>query len=183
MSRPITLHMWLAHGLPCLISGTASWEGLCGYVCLPSTHPWTAARDVTDVAAMERPDVHGGITYWGPLRRTGTMAIGFDTMHRGDDDALEERDDAGAALPSMPDGHAHPLRRWDGARVRAETERLAAQAAAAGPVALTPADLVALLTQRDRAVRLFAQTALVAQDGRTTDPVTPPPAAAAARRR
>jgi hypothetical protein len=50
---------------------------LCGYLRVPSYHPWVIARDFNDV------DVHGGVTY-EKEQENGDAIIGFDCAHAWD---------------------------------------------------------------------------------------------------
>lgn len=75
-------------GYACAIRRTSSLV-LCGYVCIPSSHPW-ADQDRCEREA----EVHGGITWHDPelpeypgqaLENTpGVIWIGFDCSHYGD---------------------------------------------------------------------------------------------------
>ena len=75
-------------GYACAIRRTCSLH-LCGYVCIPSSHPW-ADRDRCEREA----EVHGGITWHDQrppeypgqaLENTpGVIWIGFDCSHYGD---------------------------------------------------------------------------------------------------
>ena len=49
---------WEAHGFLCAISRGSLC--LCGYVCIPDSHPW-AGRDLEDFAPLV--SVHGGLTW------------------------------------------------------------------------------------------------------------------------
>lgn len=50
-----------ATGLPCLIVRSPSGGHLCGYVGVPSSHPWHGKE--YDNYDLIRPDVHGGLTF------------------------------------------------------------------------------------------------------------------------
>lgn len=119
-------------GFACLLrrGGGGAW---CGYVALPAAHPW-ATREEYDVPAA----VHGGITYGptpcsehvchvpAPGESDDVRWIGFDCSHAGD---LRPADNAYVAhLYNSMFGRGHDEYR-DVAYVRAETERLAEQAA------------------------------------------------------
>ena len=105
-------------GYACAIRRTSSLN-LCGYVCLPSSHPWA------DPDRCEREaKVHGGITWHGSeppeyppaLENTpGVIWIGFDCSHYGD---LSPAD----AFPPREEVY----RTW--AYVKGEVEDLAEQA-------------------------------------------------------
>jgi hypothetical protein len=125
-------------GYPCILHRNkhGSW---CGYVGVPADHPWFG-KGYDDVDA----EVHGGLTYAEPCQgdvcHPGNEPrhwLGFDCTH-----AFDKAPEMDAALASykLPDGGSEPCKEWFGEPVtykdldyvKAETERLAEQAAAAG---------------------------------------------------
>lgn len=88
----------------------------CGYVALPAGHPWA---DLAEPPA----DVHGGITFSGPV--DGGYLIGFDCAHLGD---LVPGVLAYMTTPGFP-GETYK----DLTFVRTECQRLAFQVAEACP--------------------------------------------------
>lgn len=146
------LRVWHAYGLPCGLA--AGFTGVNGYVWLPEGHPWRAldlqSGDDDDAHGVPLPEVHGGVTF-GP-HVTGW--IGFDTGHafdvwtRQEQDALWEvvpervreswaymrsvEDREGLRMPGSPGASGRPEwdTYWTVDLVVAETEELAAQAAA-----------------------------------------------------
>lgn len=126
-----------ATGLPCLIVRNR-YGALCGYVGVPSGHPWHG-RGYDDVTA----DVHGGLTFAGPCspeedETSGICHIpavgepddvwwlGFDCAH-----AFDATPGMGAFVGDqrLPSEFQDVYR--DFAYVRGEVEGLARQAAAA----------------------------------------------------
>lgn len=122
-----------SHGHPCILH-RANLGAWCGYVAVPPGHPWHG-KDYHDLEP--HPEVHGGLTYadlcQGPVchvQKAGepdnVWWLGFDCAHLGD------------IVPGMlafsdrvPSGFS-PFESYKTlGYVRAETERLAAQAATA----------------------------------------------------
>lgn len=68
-------------GLWCHIKRHYCSKHLCGYVTLPSKHPWRGLS-YDNIPA----DCHGGITYHGVLDQStpNVVSIGFDCAHGGD---------------------------------------------------------------------------------------------------
>lgn len=107
----------------------------CGYVSIPSGHPWHG-KGYDHIEA----DIHGGLTF-GEMEDDGSYTVGFDCAHYGDapDPAyIKERvrkyGSEYGRLAHLEDG-VH----WTIPMVAAETRRLAEQAASAH---------MSLLTQR-----------------------------------
>lgn len=85
-----------AHGFKCLIKrnnlrpqrNPKDWLGhLCGYVAIPSTHPYYEKKEGwNEDNGIGNLDVHGGVTFTGVLEREkdGIWYIGFDCAHGGD---------------------------------------------------------------------------------------------------
>ena len=71
---------WSFMGMDCLVRRTLPMMIWCGYVRLPDEHPWQAYRDGDDVPL----DVHGGVTFFGPIPGRDGRWVGFDTAHYGD---------------------------------------------------------------------------------------------------
>jgi hypothetical protein len=72
---------WSRHGLPCFIRRQSDSLHLCGYVGVPSTHPWfTSHHD--DLPPNIHAAAHGGLTYTGV--QDGFTFFGFDCAHSGD---------------------------------------------------------------------------------------------------
>lgn len=108
---------WATHGVACAIRRTPSLGHLCGYVGVPTGHPWHGV----DLAYIHA-EVHGGVTFATTAvpfgEPDGLWWVGFDCAHYGDLVPGALRD--------------HGVYR-DLAYVRAEVERLAEQAAAVSP--------------------------------------------------
>lgn len=90
-------------GLNCLIRKIESTrrEWLCGYVYVPKGHQLYGAGYGVKCAALggKEPemvlDVHGGITFSGPLGNDrGSWCFGFDTAHFDDDTRGYNKDEA-----------------------------------------------------------------------------------------
>lgn len=60
----------------------------CGYVEVPKAHKWFGVNYHNRENYKDSPesiiDVHGGLTYSGDLRDSGTWWFGFDCNHLGD---------------------------------------------------------------------------------------------------
>jgi len=72
---------FLHDGYRCYIRRNQHTLTFCGYVDLPSTHPW-AGKHYSD-ESLCNVDVHGGLTYSG-WTEDGLYRIGFDCYHYGD---------------------------------------------------------------------------------------------------
>lgn len=106
-------------GFPAFIKRHPQLLHLCGYIGVPSEHPWYA---VEYDAISPYPDVHGGLTYseyTAPTSKPdGLWWVGFDCAHLGD------------LSPGMSYQYFDNARYRDMGFVIAECESLAAQAAA-----------------------------------------------------
>jgi hypothetical protein len=102
-----TIRKWEAHGLLCAMSRGSF--ALCGYVCLPKSHP-LAGKDCSELSPFV--SVHGGLTY--STQGQEGYWYGFDTGHAGD-------------LMFFTDDLFVPGRIWTVEDVEEETERLAEQ--------------------------------------------------------
>jgi hypothetical protein len=106
---------WQAHGFTCEIKRTEPMGHLCGYVHIPEEHPWYA-ESYDDIGV----DVHGGLTFSARCETSGGWMVGFDCAHFGDVTPMSR------VLP-FDYTTSGTYRNW--AYVKAETERLAEQAA------------------------------------------------------
>lgn len=107
---------WQHQGIECAIHYMPALDCRNGYCFIPDGHPLEQSEDWVGHCSSEALlDVHGGVTF-GPRKVDGGHIIGFDTSHLGDYSAI-----------SCPNG-----RRWSIDDVYAETNRMAAQVAAAG---------------------------------------------------
>lgn len=137
-------------GLPCLLSRGPGGHW-CGYAAVPPGHPWHGQSDETPAV-----EVHGGLTYANrcdghvchvpkPGEPDDVWWFGFDCAHAGDFAPKHEASHYGKGYPWLdkPYDHATAVAASDFsvdvyrdlAYVRAETERLAEQLAAAGKTA------------------------------------------------
>jgi hypothetical protein len=116
-----------AHGFECqirrMVGGPSGFDPghLCGYVVIPEGHPWHGVENEGAVDA----EVHGGVTWAGPLDKGGPWLVGFDCAHAYDmrpGDVVFRRK---ANLPPLSEYETYR----DLAFVRAEVESLAKQAA------------------------------------------------------
>jgi hypothetical protein len=76
----------LATGYPCVAKRGYS-GGWCGYVCVPRKHPWYRkiySSEPYDTSLEALIEVHGGLTYSGPLFGEGDWWFGFDCNHAWD---------------------------------------------------------------------------------------------------
>ena len=134
---------WTAHGLTCSVRENGMGY-LCGYVAVPKDHPWhgkgygqcTEAEPCDESYCDHRiehiVDVHGGVTFAGAMY-DDIWWIGFDCAHLGDAPSPEQR--ARDARERGLGGAYHPGDHyWTVGEVRAETERMAEQVAAASVV-------------------------------------------------
>lgn len=107
---------WEAHGVTCEIKRVPSMGHLCGYVTVPEGHPWFE-QDYDYIEA----DVHGGLTYGS--KSSDGYTVGFDCAHAFDLLPMTVAMGRGSGTENYRDTY----RDW--AFVKAEVERLAAQAA------------------------------------------------------
>lgn len=106
-------------GFECLIWRTPGPGHLCGYINVPTGHPWhgedyDAIYDMTENGI----NVHGGLTFAGDRKREGEWWVGFDCAHLYDLSPLSPYQDSGSTYRNM-------------AYVTAEVAKLARQADAA----------------------------------------------------
>ena len=120
-----------AHGFACTITRHSSHGHLCGYVDIPSGHPWNGVHYGALHEYHKNLQVHGGLT-WSDWRAPstedslpgGAWRIGFDCSHHGD------------LSPGLTFGSRIEYEEYrDINYVRAECEDLAKQAAEAAGVA------------------------------------------------
>lgn len=76
-------------GLQCLILRHPDMGHLCGYVAIPSGHPWFGVVDSDDYGIEQLPECHGGVTYSRQRHPdTGEASaswwVGFDASHYRD---------------------------------------------------------------------------------------------------
>lgn len=67
-------------GYRCIVRRSDGTGALCGYVCVPRSHPYhgKSHTDIDDI------DVHGGLTYSELCDDTGQWILGFDCSHADD---------------------------------------------------------------------------------------------------
>lgn len=67
-------------GYRCIVRRSDVTGALCGYVCVPRSHPYhgKSHTDIDDI------DVHGGLTYSELCDDTGQWILGFDCSHADD---------------------------------------------------------------------------------------------------
>lgn len=122
-----------ATGMACLIVRNGM-GALCGYVGVPSDHPWYGKDDV-EQADGSWVDVHGGLTFSGPCQAGGKVCHIVEPG--GDDDVWWQGFDCAHSMDLTPSSLKH---NWYGlgdmggtyrdiAYVTAQVEGLARQAA------------------------------------------------------
>lgn len=109
---------WQAHGFTCEIKRNEAMGHLCGYVHIPEEHPW-CGESYDDIGV----DVHGGLTFSARCKTSGGWMVGFYCAHFGDATPMSR------ALPFDHIDYTTSGTYRDWAYVKAETERLAEQAA------------------------------------------------------
>lgn len=134
---------WRAHGFPCLIVRSPTTGALCGYVGVPSDHPFHGVNDGEEKA--DSLSVHGGITYGSkcaghichvpqPGEPDDVWWLGFDCSHAGDVMPIRSSGfDSMNQFASMFGAATHEGGYKNVAFVREETERLAEQLRSVSP--------------------------------------------------
>lgn len=122
---------WEHAGFTCRLVGLDMGHR-CGYVLIPDGHPWHAVNDTRD-GPLGNVDVHGGVTWTGPLDPDDNWWIGFDCAHLGDakDPALMPAEYR-ALFAGAGRDYASTVKSAE--YVKGETNRLAEQARAAANV-------------------------------------------------
>lgn len=121
--------MWEAHGFRCMFVRNSSVGTLCGYVGVPKGHPWFEQHYDT-VQREWNPDVHGGLTFSDEMSERspdGLWYLGFDCAHLDDLMPMNIGFMEQGIFPRSKVEGVYKTVAW----VKAETERLAEQAAKA----------------------------------------------------